>query len=205
MSEVAHESAETAAPAPFGELWDALRAGESAEYRRLVSDCTPFLLRVVRKRLDRRLRGRFDSIDFTQAVWASFVAQMDALPAFATVDELRAYLAQMATNKVIDEARRQTRGSEPSPEVPAALPGDVLAAEVPGHQATPSQFAMANERMEQLTAGRSHEHRRIIELKFYGETVPGIAEAVGLSQRQVRRVLVELEEELTRSNVRPQR
>ena len=75
MSEESVRAVADAESAAFEELWRAVRAGKSIVYRQLVQDCTPYLLEVVRRRLDRRLRPRFDSIDFTQAVWASFVAR----------------------------------------------------------------------------------------------------------------------------------
>jgi len=179
----------------FDELWRAIQAGHSTEYRQLVGECTPYLLRVIRKRLDRRLRGRFDSMDFTQAVWLSFVAQLDALPVFSTVDELRAYLAQMASFKVIDEVRRQ--GEQGKRDISREFPlRSDEAVPTPALHPTASQFAMANEQLEQLKAGRTPTHQQIIQLKFEGESVPGIAQAVGLSERQVRRVLLALEEDL---------
>ena len=186
--------AETAA---FDELWRAVRAGESVEYRQLVQDCTPYLLEVVRRRLDRRLRPRFDSIDFTQAVWASFVAKLERMPNIASAEELRAYLAQMAANKVVDEVRRQLAAHKRNVDRQLVNPpSDVLNLLVK-RQPTPSQIAMADERLERLKAGRSREHQQIIQLRIEGEKVPEIATAVGLSQRQVRRVLCAIEAELS--------
>lgn len=183
--------------AAFQQLWDAIRAGRSTEYRQLVGDCTPRLLKVVRRRLDRRLRPRFDSVDFAQAVWLSFVAQLDQLPCFASVDELRAYLAQMAAHKVIDEIRRQSPGTQRDLQRETELAADDDEALPPSPRNTPSQFAIANERLGQILAGRSAVHQQIIRQKLAGHSIPEIARAVGLSERQVRRVLVSLESELS--------
>jgi RNA polymerase sigma factor (sigma-70 family) len=181
----------------FAQLWAAIRAGHSAEYRQLVGDCTPHLLKVVRRRLDRRLRPRFDSIDFAQAVWLSFVAQLNCLPDFATADELRGYLGQMASHKVIDEIRRQSAGTRRDLSRETALPEGDEEPLPTGQRNTPSQLAIANERLGQLLAGRSAVHQQIIRQKLAGCSVPEIARAVGLSERQVRRVLVSLEAELS--------
>jgi RNA polymerase sigma factor (sigma-70 family) len=193
MSEASTSDAQDVESASFDELWRAIQAGQSVEYRQLVEDCTPYLLKVVRRRLDRRLRRRFDSIDFTQAVWVSFVAKLDQLPTIANAYELRGYLAQMASNKVSDEVRRQYDAQKRDVTRERTNHTSDLMKSVSERQPTPSQFAMANERLERLMAGRSHEHQRIIQLRFEGEEVPNIAVAVGLSQRQVRRVLCALE------------
>jgi RNA polymerase sigma factor (sigma-70 family) len=197
MSGAAPIMPETQDAAAFEQLWRAIRAGQSSEYRQLVGACTPHLLKVVRKRLDRRLRPRFDSIDFAQAVWLSFVAQLSQLPDFESTDELQNYLAQMAANKVVDEVRKQLgQCRDVSREDPEADSG------IAPSQSTPSQFAIANERLERLKAGRPAAHQQIIQLKLDGESLPDIAQTVGLSERQVRRVLLALEAELNAAHDR---
>jgi RNA polymerase sigma factor (sigma-70 family) len=187
---------ETSSNDEFQRLWNALHSGDSAEFQQLVGDCTPHLLKVIRRRLDRRMRARFDSIDFTQAVWLSFVAQAERLPEFQDANELRKYLGEMAKNKVIDEVRRQLGGQQR--DITRELPLSPSGADRPMHavRSTPSQFAMADERLERLKSGKPPAHQQIIQLKLEGESVPNIAQAVGLSERQVRRVLIALESEL---------
>jgi RNA polymerase sigma-70 factor (ECF subfamily) len=189
----------------FDELWRAIQAGRSVEYRQLVQDCTPQLLQVVRRRLNRKLRGRFDSIDFTQAVWASFVANLDQMPHFATADDLLAYLSKVAAHKVVEEVRRQFDGQKRDIAREQAVEAPHRAQEFAGG-ATPSQFAIAHERLAQMKEGRSPEHQQIIQLRMEGESLTGIASAVGLSERQVRRVLSALAEEFSQAdpNASPQ-
>jgi RNA polymerase sigma-70 factor (ECF subfamily) len=198
--ESSHTSEPSAEAAAFDELWRAIRAGRSVEYRQLVEDCTPHLLQVVRRRLNRRLRSRFDSIDFTQAVWASFVAKLEHMPRFTSADELRSYLAKMAAHKVVDEVRRQFDGQkrDVSREQPVEAPSH--AAAFAERRGTPSQFAIASERLERLKQGRSQEHQQIIQMRLEGETLTGIASAMGMSERQVRRVLSALAAEFSQAD-----
>jgi len=58
----------------FSLLLEQARAGSDSAARELIERFGPFILRVIRNRLDPRLRSIFDSADFSQAVWASFFA-----------------------------------------------------------------------------------------------------------------------------------
>jgi len=205
MSGTSPSAAQPNDTAAFEQLWQAIRAGQSTQYRQLVGECTPHLLNVVRKRLSRRLRPRFDSIDFAQAVWLSFVAQMDRLPRFATVQELHNYLADMASYKVIDEVRRhhkcQSRDIVRETPLQSCEP-EAEASPLAQCHSTPSQVAIAHERLERLKTGRPAAHQQIIQLRYEGESVPEIAHAVGYSERQVRRILLQLETELKAADAR---
>src|SRR5262245_48770891 len=67
--------------------------------------------RVVRRRLHQRLRSCYDSQDFMQSVWASFVAVPPARYTFKTPDDLVNYLCRIAANKIV-EAVRQRMGTQ---------------------------------------------------------------------------------------------
>lgn len=65
----------------------------------------------MRGRLPRMLRTQFDSMDFVQAVWQSFFADLRSSSSrqFENVHHLRCFLAGVARNKVYEEHRRLTR------------------------------------------------------------------------------------------------
>src|SRR4051794_32985156 len=98
-------------PPSFQLLMERLRSGSSDAPHELLDRYGPHVLRVIRHRLDRRLRKEFDSLDFFQDVWKSFFEAPPPGRAFDGPDALIAYLAQVAQHKVIDAYRRrlQTR------------------------------------------------------------------------------------------------
>ena len=53
----------------FANLIDRLREGSDEAFTLLLERFGPYVMRSVRRSLDRRLRARFDSQDFAQAVW----------------------------------------------------------------------------------------------------------------------------------------
>src|SRR5438552_15677561 len=84
-----------------------LQQGCDEAARELVEKYGPYLLRVVRRRLHPRLRTRFDSADFVQAVWVSFFANRAELRSFQRAEDIVAFLARMAQHKVTEGVRQQ--------------------------------------------------------------------------------------------------
>jgi DNA-directed RNA polymerase specialized sigma24 family protein len=92
------------------ELIASIREGSEDAAWRLIEIYGPHIQRVVRRHLDRRMRSQFDSIDFVQAVWASFFREPLHARSFSSPADIIVYLANTARNKVIEETRRRTRG-----------------------------------------------------------------------------------------------
>src|SRR5689334_20521971 len=90
----------------FDELLARLRLGEEGAFWELLDRYGSYIRRVVRQSLNPRLRGKFDSVDFMQAVWASFFRQREEIDAFATPDNLIGFLVAVARNKVAMEHRK---------------------------------------------------------------------------------------------------
>src|SRR3954468_10257310 len=97
MSEKASEN-----PPRFAALLERVCAGSEEAAQEFLRTYGPPILRVVRRRLHQELRSKYDSIDFEQAVWASFFAQDLRAYKFAGQEALVSYLITLATNKVID-------------------------------------------------------------------------------------------------------
>src|SRR5258708_36761050 len=91
----------------FESLMQRLREGSQEAGRELFELYGPHILYVVRRRLTSKLRSQFDSMDFTQAVWASFFALPQANYSFSSPKELMSFLITMARNKVIDSIRQR--------------------------------------------------------------------------------------------------
>ncbi len=181
--------------AEFADLMRRLQEGSEEAARELVDKYGSHILRVVRRRLHHKLRSRFDSADFVQAVWASFFASRAALGKFQTAEEIVAFLARLAQNKVIDETRHQlyTRkcdlGREQSLDDSAAA---VRPSEVAAAQPTPSEVAVAHDLWDHLVQKQPVHYQRILALRRLGCTYREIADQMGLNEKTIRRVLDEL-------------
>src|SRR5579864_1112444 len=90
-------NAGTAPDDPFRSLLRRVLTGCPEAAEELHRDYGDHIIRVVRRRLPRRLRPKFDSVDFAQDVWASFFqAEHD----FKGPEHLMAFLTRVARTKV---------------------------------------------------------------------------------------------------------
>lgn len=169
------------------------RTGDRDAAGELLARYSGHIQRVVRSHLNRRMRTRFDSQDFVQAVCASLLAHQSRLGRFQHPDELIAYLGAMTANKVIDECRRclTYEKQNVNRERPLEVAREILSPEP-----TASQVAVARELWDALLEGQPPHYRRIVELRTGGMTFEEIATEVGLSTRQVRRVMRSLADRL---------
>jgi len=169
----------------FDELLDGCRRREPGAFATLVERYLPHVRAAVRRRLSARLRTRFDSLDFTQNVWASFFqATLDRLD-LPSEEALVAYLSRMAELKVNEEFRRQL-----------SLKGDmrreVALGDVPepaGRGATASQQVLTDDRLAAVTAGLSDRDRDMLRMLSEGHTYRSVAERFGLTAKTVQRLM----------------
>ncbi len=173
----------------FSALLAAIRDGCEEASQTLVEEYGSHILRAVRRRMNRRSRERYDSEDFAQSVWASFFGHLSIVSRFNTSGELATYLARMASHKVIDAGRKKSVRSEVN------LPDSADTLESPQDrrrqyaEPTPSQVAVAKERWDCLNKDEDEFHRRLLRMRRAGATQQEIADALGVSERHVRRVL----------------
>jgi RNA polymerase sigma factor (sigma-70 family) len=168
------------------------RAGSDQAAREIVSRYGPFILKVVRMRLDKRLRSKFDSTDFVQSVWASFFAIPPQQYQFGESEDLIAFLEQLARNKVIEEVRLRLHGKkyDAGREVLMDNPNLVKESDVTGRASpTPSQMAIVKEEWQRALEGQASPHQSIMESFRGGLSPKQIAEELGISERTVRRVI----------------
>src|SRR5215204_4434766 len=92
-------------PSEFGQLMERVRAGCPEAARELYDRYAQTVRRVVTCRLTRQARRHFDSQDVSQSVWASFFDEPSQRAAFATPEDLVAFLGRVAYNKVVDKTR----------------------------------------------------------------------------------------------------
>jgi RNA polymerase sigma factor (sigma-70 family) len=184
---------------PINDLLRQARAGSDQAAREIVDRFGPRILNVVRCRLDKRLRSKFDSMDFVQSVWASFFEIPPEKYDFKESGELIALLEQMARNKVIEEERRRLDGKKRNVqcETLIAKPNDIRESDVKGRGAqTPSQVAMAEEAWQRALEGDSRQQTIMKSIRG-GLTTKEIALQLGVSVKTVRRVVCRLRARLS--------
>src|SRR5262245_32750116 len=88
-----------------------LNAGDPTAAEQAFVVFEPYLRMVIRRRLSRALRAKFDSSDIVQSVWADVVEGLRKNKwSFRDVNHLRAFLVKMTRNRFIDRLR-QFRGA----------------------------------------------------------------------------------------------
>jgi len=179
----------------FNKLMEQVRGGSDEAARALFERYGGHVRRVVRRRLDQRLRGQYDSDDFTQAVWASFFATPVTTIDFTNPDDLVSFLASMAYNKVAEAYRRRIGAAKRDCRRERPLQQDhdekSIAPRDP-RQATPSQEAIANEHWEQLIADQPAHYRLALELLRRGHTHAETAARLGMNPKSIQRLLEKL-------------
>ncbi len=178
----------------FERLMAEARAGAQPAIVELIEQFGPSVLRAVRRRLARELRPRFDSIDFTQAVWGSFFTDSSLLTGVATPEELSGLLTKMAEHKVIDEFRRhlQTDKRDLHRERSLHSSSDPELLGIADRQPTPSKVLIADERWNELLEAVPARHRDILRLRLTGLNHQEIAQRLDINERTVERVLARL-------------
>lgn len=179
--------------ADFHALLRDARSGDPSAVATLLRSFEDDVRLMVRARLPRVLRSQFDSMDFVQSIWKSVFATPRPDADFRDPGHFRGYLAGVARNKVIAEYRRRTRSRKYEIAREESLyvrrGGQESLREVAAPGPSPSQEAQADDRLEQLAAGRSPVEVQVLELRRQGLTFEEIAARLGLHERTVRRVI----------------
>lgn len=185
----------------FAGLIAQVKEGDEAAIARLIERYGPEVRMMVRRRLPARLRSQFDTVDFTQLVWSSVIADCRDRPGgFDDPKHLLGFLAGVVHNKVAGEYRRRTRTRkyDINREEPLYVRrgGREVPRDVPAGDPTPSEEVQADDRLEQLVAGRSPLEVQIVELRRQGLTIDEVAARLELHEKAVRRVIDSLRSRL---------
>lgn len=177
----------------FRTQMDHVRHGSQAAAAALISEFGPHVYRVIRRRLDMRLRAKIDSEDLFQLVWASFFRYPERMGRFSESRELLQFLSVVARNKVVEGVRKyqQTQKNNMSREVSlfdSRAPLSIAERRIK----SPSQVAIAKERFERMMDGLSRRNQRILCLRIAGTSYVQIAAELGLHERTVRKVIERL-------------
>jgi RNA polymerase sigma factor (sigma-70 family) len=173
----------------FQELMLRVQQGSNEASRELLERYGPHVKRVVRQKLSRKLRAKFDSDDFAQAVWASFFAEPKRDLHFDRPEALLAYLLNLAQNKVVDVHRQRQSLKYDISREQTLNPMNLDTASMAASQATPSQYVMADEEWDRLLELAPAPYRSILVLLRQGHSHEEIAKIVGVSAKTIGRLL----------------
>jgi RNA polymerase sigma factor (sigma-70 family) len=177
----------------FRRLMERVRMGCPDAAREVYDRYSGVIRRVVRSRLHQRLRTQYDSIDFIQDVWDSFIVTPRDNFCFDDPKLLVRYLSQVAYNKVTAVFRRRFQGRKNNINIErrldAAGPDGRPVLNPPTRGPTPSQVAIANERWERLLEGQPANFRLMLEMLRQGHTHTEIAERTGLHPKMIQRLI----------------
>ncbi len=160
------------------------RAGDEVAFQQLVSKYLPYLERAIRRKLPDPLRRRFNTSDFAQEVWASFIGRPLAEIDLTSERAVVAYLRGMADKKIKEEVRHQLTlaqgGDRTVPLDGTPDPADSTP--------TPSALMVADERLEALADGLTEHQQAMVRMLAIGHSAEAVGEMFELNERTVRRL-----------------
>lgn len=189
----------------FRALIRRFRSGDQEAAHELVRRYGQIILQVVRRRLPLRdrMRAKFDSMDFVQDVWASFLCDPTSLPEFDGVSDLVNYLWAMTNNKVGMERRRRYNTDKwdvrrENPLTDANADSNVQTdRELPDcRQSTPSQIAMERELWGNWMRHLKARDCEILRMRREGASFEEIADRLQINEKTPRRLVDRLRKEL---------
>lgn len=182
-------------PLDVPDLFAKAQAGDQQAWQILFDASYPKIRRVIRRRIDSKLRSVFDSSDFANDVWMSLASKPGKFD-FENFEALMAFLQKSAERKLIDERRRMlalkrnVEREQPHGTRPAGEPGGL---ELVSPEPTPSRVYQGKETLERLGEGAdSAEAREVVDLRAAGHSNEDIALQTDLHVRKVQRMLQEL-------------
>jgi RNA polymerase sigma-70 factor (ECF subfamily) len=174
----------------FHGLMQRVMKGSEEAARELFREYGPYLIVAIRRHLTKRMRSKFDSLDFAQDVWASFFAESRDLRAFTSPKELVAFLGKLARNKIVDARRhRLTQKRASSKEMSLDDSVRVDRSGIAGSEPTPSQIVMRQEEWDAFLGEKPEAYRHIFVLLSEGKSHEEIAAELGLHRRTVDRII----------------
>ncbi len=174
----------------FHDLLQGIQVGSEEAAKTFVERYGNALLRVIRRRLEPHLRRQFDSTDFLQDVFATFLCKPPQPGAFADANALFVFLTRLARNKVLGALRRQDRRKWNN-QREHSLEGSAQAEarRVLGPEPTPSEVAVAQETWTGMLAGKTATHKKILKLLKQGHSPAEVVDLLDIHPKIVQRVL----------------
>jgi DNA-directed RNA polymerase specialized sigma24 family protein len=188
----------------FRDLMAQVLTGSEAAAKELFDKYQARILHAIRRKLHRKIRPAFDSIDFMQDVWASYYARPVENRIFKNPQALLVFLTALARNKVIDVFRqrlcspKRNTNREHSLDDSRQFDKNKLTSPEP----TPSYLVGNDEEWRFFLSEQAPLYRRIYVSVYEGKKQREIARALGIDKSFVNRALQDLPRRLSlwRSN-----
>jgi RNA polymerase sigma-70 factor (ECF subfamily) len=169
--------------------YERLNHGDVDAVESMVSAYEPFLRKVVRRQLPRRLRAKFDSSDVVQSVWASVLKGLrEDKWQFTDETHLRAFLVRLALFRFIELCRRYR--SSLACERPLAGRDEPGGRPALGDR--PSEIMQADDLLDRLMKLCLPAHRELLRLRATGIPLAEIAARTGFHESSIRRIFYDL-------------
>jgi RNA polymerase sigma factor (sigma-70 family) len=175
----------------FHAMMEQVMAGSETAAEEFLRDYEPYLLHVIRRRLSKRVRSKFDSLDVAQDVWKSFFALLPEDRAFKSPADLIAFLTKLARHKVIDATRHRVSVGKRDIDREQSLNDSKTLGKIDlaGADRTASQILMSREAWTEFLAKQPLVYRHIFIKLREGKTNGEIAQELKLSTKTVQRVV----------------
>jgi RNA polymerase sigma factor (sigma-70 family) len=185
----------------FYDLLQGIKEGSEDAARQFLAKYGQYIRHVVRRHMMQKLRAKFDSEDFLQDVCASFFSHPPSPERFSDPAALLGFLGKITRNKVTDAARQRLAqrcdiNRENSLDGSAEFAVENLRAADP----TPSEAVAEGESWEALVRGGHSNQKKLLYMLRNGYTQEEVARVLGLSVRQVQRLLQKLRDKIVDSD-----
>jgi RNA polymerase sigma factor (sigma-70 family) len=189
----------------FSQLMLDVASGSEDAVWQLAETYTPYIIRAVRASLPRSVRLRLDSQDFAQILWASLLLGGTDLTRLETPEQLIAFLARAAKNKVVDATRhyletqkQDMRREQPLEDVSRTVGGRGMVQAFPrARDPSPSEHASMRERWGRALSELSERDRQILQLRLKRYTFAQIGLELTVDEWTARRAMQQLIEKLS--------
>jgi RNA polymerase sigma-70 factor (ECF subfamily) len=175
----------------FRDLLARIRAGSEEAAQQMLQRYGRHLLYIIRGRMHRKLRSKFDSLDFLQDVWASFFAHPPPQHAFDGPEAFIAFLTRLANNKVAEVTRQRLTGHKFNVNREHSLDGSarIEALRLVDPHAVPVEEVSTDEQWDRLLDTLPVRDQRILRLLRQGHSHLEIARHLGIHEKTVERLV----------------
>ena len=178
----------------FALLMERVRAGDAEASRELFERYGQEIQLIVRRRLSKRLRSQFDSLDFAQDAWVAFFDISPEQYTFQTPEELLTFLTHLARHKLIDAYRQRYHGVKRNQRIERRLRPEK---EPPARQPSPSQLALAEDEWDRMLLNKPPKLRKALEMLRAGYSRIEILKILGLHPKMFQRLIQSLDDRLS--------
>jgi len=181
---------------PSRELLKQFQAGQSDAATAIFDRYVERLIALARSRLGPKLKRRVDPEDIVQSAYRSFfVHAKNQEYRLARSGDLWRLLASVTLNKLHGQIEKQTAAKR---SIDRESPGDFALADLKTHDPSVVEAIAVGEQLRLIVDGLSPDERFVLTSTLQGQCVERIAEAIGKSERTVRRLLHQARQQFER-------